>query len=363
MDNLQKIGKIEAIGLSLAVLSNNIIFNMTSIIFNSCGSGSWLSVIYLSIISLIFMFIILALYKLFPNYDLLDISKYLGGNFLKYIISLLYIIFIMSFSVICIRYYANDLHVIYFPNYSFLFLILIVFVPIVVSTRIGLKAVYGTNLFVIPITILSFFLVFAISIRDFSLQKLFPILGYGAKNLFIPQSMNLFAFNIIGYMYIWPPFLKNIKDFKKLSIFTLIICSLYFLLTILALTMTFAYGFNADESFSLYIIARFATLGRFFQRIDAIFFFIWILAFLSFLSFNIYLITYIMKKGFELSNSSELIYSVSAILIGCSLAFRNVATVSSFTKNFFKPFTFILIFCISFLILLIANFKKRRSIK
>ena len=124
-----------------------------------------------------------------------------------------------------------------------------------------------------------------------------------------------------------------------------------------------AYDSILLESFSLYIIARFATLGRFFQRIDAIFFFIWILAFLSFLSFNIYLITYIMKKGFELSNSSELIYSVSAILIGCSLAFRNVATVSSFTKNFFKPFTFILIFCISFLILLIANFKKRRSIK
>ena len=363
MENLQKIARIEAIGLSLAVLSNNVIFNTTSIIFNSCGSGSWLSVIFLSIISLIFMFIVLALYKVFPTYDLLDISKYLGGKSLKYIVAILYVIFFTAFSIICLRYFASDLHVIYFPGYSYLFLILLVFVPVVISTRTGLKAIYGTNLVVIPITVLSTFLLFFILIRDFSWQRLFPIFGYGAKNLFITQSINLFTFNIIGYLYFLPPFLKDTKDYKKISIFTIIICGLYYLLTILALTMTFAYGFKADESFSLYLIARLATLGRFFQRIDAVFFLVWILAFLSFLSFNIYLVTYIIKKSFELSSSNELVYSISVIIIGGSLVFANIANVNSFTQSIFRPFTFILIFCMSFVILLIANFKKRRSTK
>ena len=344
MENLQKIARIEAIGLSLAVLSNNVIFNTTSIIFNSCGSGSWLSVIFLSIISLIFMFIVLALYKVFPTYDLLDISKYLGGKSLKYIVAILYVIFFTAFSIICLRYFASDLHVIYFPGYSYLFLILLVFVPVVISTRTGLKAIYGTNLVVIPITVLSTFLLFFISIRDFSWQRLFPIFGYGAKNLFITSSINFFTF-------------------KKISIFTIIICGLYYLLTILALTMTFAYGFKADESFSLYLIARLATLGRFFQRIDAVFFLVWILAFLSFLSFNIYLVAYIIKKSFELSSSNELVYSISVIIIGGSLVFANIANVNSFTQSIFRPFTFILIFCMSFVILLIANFKKRRSTK
>ena len=57
MNDMQKLGKVEAMGLSLAVISNNIIFNMTSVIFNSCGSSSWLNVLYVSILSILFMLV------------------------------------------------------------------------------------------------------------------------------------------------------------------------------------------------------------------------------------------------------------------------------------------------------------------
>lgn len=363
MDNLQKVGKIEAIGLVLAIISNNIIFNLTSIIFNGSASGAWVNVLYISVISLIFMFIVLALFKNFPNSDLLDLSKFLGGKTLKYIITILYVVLFMSITAVYIRYYVNDLHVVYYSGYNFLILALFAIVPAIISSRIGLKAIYGTNLVVIPITLLSIILLFSTSIRDFSWQRLFPALGYGAKNLFINQSMNLFAFNIIGYLYFLPPFLKDVKDFKKISIFSIIVCGLYYLLTILALTMTFAYSFQADEAFSLYLIARAATLGRFFQRIDAMFFFIWILTILSFLSFNIYLISAIIKKGFSLGESKELIFSISAILIGFALAFKNIAAVSVFMRGFCKYYTVILIFGISLVVALFANIKRKRSLR
>ena len=73
--------------------------------------------------------------------------------------------------------------------------------------------------------------------------------------------------------------------------------------------------------------------------------------------------SYIIKKGFELSDSKELVYSVSAILIGVSLVFKNNAAVSSFTKNFFRNYTVILVFGISLVIVILACFKKRRSKK
>lgn len=363
MGNIEKVGKIEAIGLILAIISNNVIFNLTTVIFNSSGSGSWLNVIYISIISLIFTFIILALFKVFPNSDLLDLSKYLGGKTLERILCFLYIALFLSISAVYLRYYVNNVHVIYFSNYSFLMLALFAIIPAIISSRIGLKAIYGTNLIVIPITVLSIILLFSVSIKDFSWQKLFPVFGYGAKDLFINQSMNIFAFNIIGYLYFLPPFLKDSKDFKKVSIFSVILCGLYYLLTVLALTMTFAYSFQADESLSLFIISRFASLGRFFQRIDALFFLVWILATLSFLSLNIYLITSLIKKSFNLADSKELIFSFSTILVGLCLAFKNIAAVGNFLRGFCKYYTVILVFGISLIIIVSANFKKKRSTK
>ena len=96
MTEMQKLGKIEAVGLSLAVIINNIIFNMTSIIFNYCGSGSWINIIYVSILSLIFTFIIILLLKPFPSLDLLDISSFLGGKALRR----------LGFSFICNPFYV-----------------------------------------------------------------------------------------------------------------------------------------------------------------------------------------------------------------------------------------------------------------
>lgn len=363
MNDMQKLGKVEAMGLNLAVISNNIIFNMTSVIFNSCGSGSWLNVLYVSILSILFMLVAIFLFKRFISYDILDVSEYLGGSWLKGIMAILFIVLFMSFSAVSLRYYVNDLHVIYYPEYNYLVLLLITFIPVIISSKIGLKAIYGTNLVVIPIAVLSIVLLFSISIRDFTWQRLFPAFGYGVKNTFVTQSLNVFAFNVIAYLYFLPPFLKDTKDFKKVTLFSVISCALYFILTTLALTMTFAYSFTADEALSLYLIARFATLGRFFQRIDAIFIFIWLLAFLSFVSLNVYLISYIIKKSFKLSNFKEIIGSVSLVMLGFTLFFKNISTVGSFTKNFFKPYSVLLIFVVSFLILIFANFKKRRDKK
>ena len=99
MNDMQKLGKVEAMGLSLAVISNNIIFNMTSVIFNSCGSGSWLNVLYVSILSILFMLVAIFLFKRFISYDILDVSEYLGGSWLKGIMAILFIVLFIFCSI------------------------------------------------------------------------------------------------------------------------------------------------------------------------------------------------------------------------------------------------------------------------
>ena len=124
MNDNQKLGKIEAIALGLTVISNNIIFNIPTIIFNSCGSGSWLNTIYISVLALIFILIFLKLIKPFPGQDIIDISKKVGGKPLKYIISVLYIVLFLSFSAVCLRYFSSNLRLIYYSSYNVLFIML-----------------------------------------------------------------------------------------------------------------------------------------------------------------------------------------------------------------------------------------------
>ena len=90
MDNT-KIGNKEAIALLLTITFNHIILNVTKSIIDVTASASLLNILYIGILSIIFTCIICYFLNKFPTFDLIDISNYLGGNFLKWIIGLAYI--------------------------------------------------------------------------------------------------------------------------------------------------------------------------------------------------------------------------------------------------------------------------------
>ena len=185
--------------------------------------------------------------------------------------------------------------------------------------------------------------------------------GYGAKETFLTNITNLFAFNVIAYLYFFKPFLKSESNYKTISIFAVVLNGLYLLLSIISLLMSFAFITQTYEFLSLYLLTRLISLGRFFQRVDAIFIFIWILSILSFLSLNLFFISHIIKKSINVKSSSQLIYPVASLLFAFSLLFKDISVVIFVTKNIYKIYNFILVFIISFLILLFGYIKKKKQ--
>ena len=138
-------------------------------------------------------------------------------------------------------------------------------------------------------------------------------------------------------------------------------CGIYLLISIITLLMTFSFITQTDETLSVYLVTRLISFGRFFQRIDAIFIFVWILVILSFISLNLFIISHVFKKITNLNSQSELVFSTAALLFSVSLIFKNMSTVKFITANFYKLYNFILVFIVSFLILLFGYVKKRRE--
>ena len=200
MNNVEKIGKAEVIALYIIIISNNIIINIPTIIIDFTGTGAWLNVIYLTLICLIFILLICKFFKPFVNFDILDVSEFLGGKILKFIIAIAYFLLFMIFSAGCLRYFADNLQNIYFDNSPLIFLILLFIIPIVISCRAGLKAISSTNIILIPITVFSILTLFFVASRDFVWQRLFPVFGYGIKETFLKNIPNLFAFSFTKFV-------------------------------------------------------------------------------------------------------------------------------------------------------------------
>lgn len=358
---LEKIGKLEAISLILIVTINEIVLNVPNIIILSSSTSSILNMIYVSILAIVFTFIICKLFKPFGSKDILDISEYLGGKFLKILVGILFILFFLIITGLSARYLSNNLKIIYFNNSPLVYLLLFFLVPAILLNKLSLKAISGVNLVFIFVVIISLLFLLISSSSNFDLHRIFPILGKGFYQTFIIGSTNIFAFSGLAYLYFMPSLLKDSKDFKKVSIISIILSAICLIFSIISILLTFPAAIRTDESLSIYLLTRMLKFGNFLERLDAIFIFAWFVSLLSFLSLNFFYILGIFKKITNIENIKALPSSLAFIVLAVSLTIKNYADIKFGGHYIYKYSLLFLVFVVGFMILVLANLKYKNK--
>ena len=70
----EKIGKFEAICLMLIIVVNELIINVPNMIILDTKTGSTLNIIYVSILAVVFTYVVCNFFKPFYGKDILDVS-------------------------------------------------------------------------------------------------------------------------------------------------------------------------------------------------------------------------------------------------------------------------------------------------
>lgn len=357
----KKLSTFEAFSILIMLTINTILLDLPKYALEQTGTGSIVNCIYIGSFVFIFLIIFNKLFKNFPTWDILDISNFLGGKLLRTLIGLLFL-FILFISICnSLAQVSVMLKTVYFEKSPMLYILLFFIFGILICNLNGFSAVKNSICFYLPIAILTLLFVFKSRINGFSLLKMTPILGYSYESTFFNGFSNIFIFTNILTMYFLLPFLENFKNFKKITIGSFIISWILFLLTMIALLTSYPFDNISADINSIYILTRRTELSAFIQRSDGIFVFTCILAFLSYLSFVLYLITHIIKKIFNLENEKRITYSVIPFILGLTYFF----TLNNFYKfngtNIFKYAFILTVFIICFFILIFSSIKKNST--
>lgn len=363
-NNNYKLQKYEAICIVLIVMVNKLILNVPFYIINLVGTGAIVNLLYIGILGLIFVFILNFLFKEFPNSDILDISEFLGGKFLKLIISIIFLFSFFLVLYITLIEFANMIKIIYFDESPLIFILLFFMIGITIANLVGFKSIVRTISLVIPFTLASI-LIALLGVHDeFSFDKFAPILGYNYKTTFLNGLSNIFSLYIIAYYYFLMPLLKDPTDFKKISIISYIISWILLFLTSISILTLFPITNDTESLNSIYLLARKIEFGDFLQRLDALFVLLWLISIFCYLSLGIFMINRIIEKCIHLTDSKILTYSSISILFGLCLIPFNIAISRFIDNRIYRYLIIILIFLICFAIMILANIKvkfKKRS--
>lgn len=353
-----KLGTVEAIALILSVLAPFTVISLSQTLINELKSSILLNIFYVGTICLFMVFLICTLFKNFPGLDIIDISKFLGGNVLKNIIGFAFIIYFVITSSMLLRNFCEGLKIVYYPYTNILYIILIFIITITFSNDLGFNSTIKTTTIIFPILLVSILLIFIGNLDNFSFQKILPILGNGYKSTFILGLSNIGTFSGIVYMYLLPPLLNEPKKYKKICILSIILSILFIFMCVATLLFLFSIYINTDEIMPLFSVSKYIEFGNFFQRFEALFLLIWTISFCCYLSISLKFFTYIFAKLYTLSDTSQMISIFSIITFAIAL-FPSSYYISHFFETYIYRILSISIMILGLFILFLAYIKKR----
>ena len=155
---------------------------------------------------------------------------------------------------------------------------------------------------------------------------------------------------------------KKSTKFKKISILSVVLSSIYLILAVSIILFMFNFFMTTDEIIPLYSAATYIEFGTFFQRLESLFLLIWMIAFACYLSIVSKFSIHIFKKISNIKNIKPIIYPFCLTMFAIALVPKNYAISKFYETNIFPYFVLGLVFIGSFLILLFANWKKRRKV-
>ncbi len=356
---IKQIGNFQAIALILIIVINHLILGTPRTLIAETGTGTILNMIYVFILALLLVFIINRLFKNFKGQDIVDISEFLGGKILKVIVGIVFIGYFLLILSTTVRVIVQDLEIIYFENITISVLTLIIIASIVFIYKYGSPAVIKCNTIIAPITGIAILLIAFSNIQDFSLDRIFPILGFGAKETFINGASNIFAYSGLAVLYFIMPMLKDSRNFKRVSITATILVGILIIGSVASLVLSFPFIENINEISSLYVESRDISYWQVFQRIDGLFVFSWILALLSYISVVLFIIVTIYRKLTNTRKEFPVVLAFATITYVTTLIPNNIAMIRFLEDVVFKYTNIFVAICFSLLILIFANIKYR----
>ena len=357
--NYTKLGNFEAICLIVVLFVNHMVLNLPQMILDNSGSASTLNCIYILALVLAFVLIIAKLFKNFLGLDIIDISEFLGGKFLKILVGILCIIYLIVETAFLTRLFSKNLLLVYFSNYPISFIVFLLLFVAVVANLFGNKSIIKSNTIIVPIALASILVTSIFVIDLFRIEKPLPIMGNGIDKVFLAGASNIFAFNGLFFLFFISPMLNKKEDTTKVAFISSLICGIFLILSIITLVYAFSDIYNITRISPIYFIIVNSRLSAFLERPEMIFIFIWTLALMSFISIAVMFCLNILKKLANMKETKSLSVAVCSIIFVISLLIDNVFTLEKMASMFYKYGSLVLIFVVFVLILVGANIKKK----
>jgi spore germination protein KB len=349
----KKIGTTEAIALLVTCVSTKIYLTTPAIYVNLGGNAAWMMIIISDLATLAFFRFIVKHAEYFPDKTFPETAENVAGFLIGGILSLLLWAFFLVETGLSARKFSEMVVLVALPETSIGVIILVFLASSSVVTYLGLSTVAGAAYLSFPFVVIAIFSICVLSYNLWNISWLFPLFTKGIDQTLLVGILRSSDFIEILPLYVfvdmfYPKQIKRI-GYKSISFSTLVL-----FLIMLTYSLSFPEGVSQEKYLPLYTMARNIYLGRFIQRIEAIFVLFWVLSGCLWISVGFFACSKLLSDLLKLPDYRPLIPAMGVLLYTTAVLPQSMAEVIKYSDIYIRSYSFILVFGLPALLLLIA---------
>ncbi|HHW23525.1 MAG TPA: endospore germination permease [Clostridiaceae bacterium] len=356
-----KFGYKEAISLIVITITSKVFFTSPSAVTKLVGTAGWYMTLISAIVAaLMFMFLYLVL-KRFPGKNMMEINDIVLGKFAGSILTLIYCVFFLVIASVNMREFTEIIKVFVLTESPPSFIMAIFIISVVSIVFAGLETLVRYAKFLIYILGAGLIVVILLSVPNFRMHRLHPLLGNGLEKTIIHGALRCSFYGEAALLGIFAASLQGSKEIKKIGLYSIFISAVVTSLCLFSFGMVFPYTSARELASPMYAMAANVRLGEFLQHMEPIFVFLW--NFSSFIEvaalFYGALMTYC--HVFRITDKRPVVLPMGTLLFCLNLLPKGIQDVSSGYVQTLRTWGWVIYFLPAIFVLIIALIRKKKG--
>lgn len=359
MNRKGEFGIHEAVALTSMAIIAKILYTSVSTSVKSLGTTSWLMTIISCITTIVFFLFICKLMERFPEKNIIEIYKIVFGKAWGILIGAIFSAFLVFYSSSSIREFLEMIKSYNLPDTPPSVIIGVFIMVITLICYKGLEALARFSYIIFYPVLIGVCFILILASPYYTTYYIKPYLGYGLWKTVYTGFLRSSAYQEVTLLYIVTKSIHGLKDFKKSGLISIILSGVFFSITMLCYIMALGYVVGGEPVSGLFQLSRIIYYNRYFQEIESVFIFAWVLAAIQNCSLALYLAITIYCETFKIKEYRNLILPFCFLTFMGSLIPNNFPQVSDINMLIIRQYSFPLPFILPIIALIISIVLKK----
>lgn len=356
-----RFGVSEAVCLTTVAITTKVFYTSPALLADLLATSGWYMTLLSALTAVLGFTFIYLLLKRFPNKDIVEIYKITFGRFIGPVFSLLLAFFLLLISFTTIREFIEVLRIYVMPRSSTSYLTAIFLAVVAVFCFYGLETIARFSKLCAYLLLISLGGVLVLSYQNYHLEYLFPFWGHGAARTALHGVLRSSSYGEVIILAVIASSLQGVKHIKKAGYISLAVSGLLISCVLLAFALSFPYTTVAEITSPMYELTMQIGYGRFVQRLDPVFLFVWVISSFITVSVLLYGFLSIYSKVFAIDDLRPCL-APSFITVFClALLPKDIITVITGYIQNIRSYGWTIFFVIPLTALMTAIVRKKKG--